>query len=355
MVKDFLWKALKIKKFVTYVFPLVDKELQFWLDRLEKAPCSFLAGQARASIAAKRFHALGGSVFSLYSMVNTEEFIRFVVALQTISDYLDNLCDRSGIKDEKAFRQLHLAMLDALDEAGQDLADYYLYYPYREDGGYLNDLVYTCKYQIQKGMPAYHLVKAHILELASLYNDLQSLKHLSQGIREKRLVEWARPQIADYPGLSCWEFGAATGSTLGIFMLAAAASSPVLTQKKIEAIKKAYFPWIGGFHILLDYFIDQEEDLLNDDLNFVYYYPDTKSCCQRLGWFCRQSKIAIQDLPLARFHLMVIEGLLSMYLSDPKALRGPKTMITRDLQKTGGSTSKLLSAICRLLRKKQVL
>jgi tetraprenyl-beta-curcumene synthase len=46
-----------------------------------------------------------------------------VVALQTISDYLDNLCDRRGSPTGR-FRQLHLAMTDALDPAGET-HDYY--------------------------------------------------------------------------------------------------------------------------------------------------------------------------------------------------------------------------------------
>ena len=42
------------------------------------------------------------------------EAIRFIVAYQTISDYLDNLCDRSTSLDPKDFSALHEAMKDAL-------------------------------------------------------------------------------------------------------------------------------------------------------------------------------------------------------------------------------------------------
>ena len=40
--------------------------------------------------------------------------IKFIVAYQTISDYLDNLCDRSSSLDPQDFAALHESMGDAL-------------------------------------------------------------------------------------------------------------------------------------------------------------------------------------------------------------------------------------------------
>jgi len=48
-----------------------------------------------------------------------KEAIRFIVAYQTISDYLDNLCDRSTSSDPADFRALHESMLHALTPGGQ--------------------------------------------------------------------------------------------------------------------------------------------------------------------------------------------------------------------------------------------
>jgi len=38
---------------------------------------------------------------------------------------------------------------------------------------------------------------------------------------------------------------------------------------ELTQVKNSYFPWVQGLHILLDYLIDQEEDRINGDLNFV--------------------------------------------------------------------------------------
>src|SRR5690625_806169 len=77
------------------IFPAVNHELGFWTKRAKQIPDDELRAQALASIAAKRFHCQGGAVYALLAGERGWETIRFIVAYQTIRDYLDNLCDRS--------------------------------------------------------------------------------------------------------------------------------------------------------------------------------------------------------------------------------------------------------------------
>ena len=77
------------------VFPVVHKELAAWKERAEAIPNRELRTQALSSIEHKTFHCEGGSILSLLALDKKEDAIRFIVAYQTISDYLDNLCDRS--------------------------------------------------------------------------------------------------------------------------------------------------------------------------------------------------------------------------------------------------------------------
>ena len=58
-----------------------------------------LRKQALASIEHKTFHCEGGAIMALMANEHYQEAIRFIVAYQTISDYLDNLCDRSTSQD----------------------------------------------------------------------------------------------------------------------------------------------------------------------------------------------------------------------------------------------------------------
>ncbi|MDF2570569.1 MAG: ytpB [Sporomusa sp.] len=342
-----------LAKFVRDVFPLVDQELSVWQRYATDHGVRELADQALASISAKKFHCQGGSVYSLYKGVPTHEFVKLVVALQTISDYLDNLCDRAGIADEAAFRQLHLAMTDALDP-DQPLNDYYAFYPYQDDGGYLNRLVDTCRQEIAI-LPTYHLVKTEVLRQATLYSELQTYKHLGPSVREEKMLTWINRHLPNYPGLTPWEFAAATGSTLGMFMLCAAAYNPALTPQEAKTIASAYFPWINGLHILLDYFIDETEDHLTGDLNFVSYYPNSEETLTRLTYFVQQARAQADTLPESAFALTVVDGLLAMYLSDPKTDPPSERAIRDSLLRTAGLYPRFMYSLCRLLRKKNIL
>lgn len=351
--KDTIRGAKMIFCFLRSVLPLVNKELNGWqLFAAANIPDKELKRQALASIRAKRFHCQGGSFYSLYPGVDTKEFIAFVVALQTISDYLDNLCDRASVFDEKAFAQLHLAMTDAVDPAAAP-KDYYAYYPFKEDGGYLARLVGVCQ-EILRRLPAYPLVKKAVLQAALLYSRLQTYKHILPAKREKAMLAWLS-QANNFPGLSPWEFAAATGSTLGIFMLAAVAYQPDLTEKKVRDTTEAYFPFICGLHIQLDYFIDQNEDRENGDLNFIFYYRDQEEVKHRLSLFFKESLHQADRLPHAYFTKTIVQGLAALYLSDDKINTPEQKQIRGALLDVSGRFAKLLYLLCCILRKKHVL
>ncbi|MCG6537452.1 MAG: tetraprenyl-beta-curcumene synthase family protein, partial [Syntrophales bacterium LBB04] len=101
-------------KIFLQVRPYVHRYLQDWRERAVRIPDPELRKQALASIDTKTFHCEGGSIYALLAGDNYPEAIRFVVAYQTISDYLDNLCDRSSSSDPEDFRLLHRSMRHAL-------------------------------------------------------------------------------------------------------------------------------------------------------------------------------------------------------------------------------------------------
>jgi tetraprenyl-beta-curcumene synthase len=340
---------LVITSFVDKVFPCVDQELTHWHNYAYHHCCPELKEQALSSIKYKKFHCQGGNIYSLYPGVDTKEFVPLVVALQTISDYLDNLCDRTATIDEKAFRKLHQAMADALDPDSTNLEDYYAFYPLKEDGGYLKELVKTCQQQVKK-LPSYSIVKPELKKLVLLYSDLQTYKHLSPSIREDKMTAWIDEHHKHHPQISQWEFAAATGSTLGMFMLCAAASDKNLTSETAENIATAYFPWISGLHILLDYFIDSSEDQANGDLNFVAYYTNQAQTISRLTLFTTQAFKQASNLPQSTFHRIVIQGLLAMYLSDPKSSGSTEQTTKKSLLKVAGMYTRFIYYLCKLLR-----
>jgi len=347
-------KGIKlVSDFVTRVFPKVSRQLKRYIYISSNAGDDILGLQASSSIKHKKFHAQGGSIYALYPGVNLSDAVRFIVSLQTMSDYLDNLCDRTDVGSESAFRQLHASMLDAVDPVRYP-SDYYLHFPYKDDNNYLRQLVEECRHQVEKP-PSFGLVFETVNKYINMYSSLQSLKHLSHETREQRLVNWSKEYLTKYNELSWWEFAAATGSTLGMFVLYAAAFDPNLTAEDIERIDSAYFPWICGLHILLDYYIDSQEDMSTGDLNFTYYYKNLKNCEERLSFFIDKALDCCTTLRYPEFHITVVKGLLAMYLSDPKASMGLNRLASRNLLKKGKTDTAIYYRLCKLLRFMRVL
>ncbi|AFM40920.1 Protein of unknown function (DUF2600) [Desulfosporosinus acidiphilus SJ4] len=342
-----------IYNFVTKVFPMVKEELMLWRKRAEEIPDSRLSSQALESIRLKAFHCQGGSIYALYPGANQIETVRFIVAYQTMSDYLDNLVDNLEIEDEMAFAQLHLAMEEALVFKA-NLSDYYKYYPYQNDGGYLEQLVKTCQASL-KSLPSFHLVQENALELARLYSHLQTYKHLEAERRESVMLDWIDPYLRKYPSITSWEFAAATGSTLGIFCLYAASFDIDLQASDVDKICQAYFPWICGLHILLDYFIDLREDRETGQLNFVAYYSGSERIADRLKLFIHKSYEAAKTLRYKKFERAVVQGLLAMYLSDEKGQDRDIRFITKQLLTKSGVGVQVLFWMCCWLRKRNLL
>lgn len=341
-----------IYRFLREVLPCVDRELSRWQAYAEQNMRGQLQKQALSSIRAKRFHCQGGGFYALYPEVRPHEFVAFVVALQTISDYLDNLCDRASVTSQAAFERLHLAMTDALDPAAP-MNDYYADYPFKDDGGYLERLVSACR-KILASLPGYPSVKDDLLKLAALYSRLQATKHIEPAEREQAMRAWLAG-ANKIRGLSDWEFAAASGSTLGMFALAAAAYRPNLTRGDAKKIKDAYFPWISCLHIQLDYFVDQEEDRQNGDLNFIFYYDGADETARRLPLIYQNALDAAAATEHPYFARTIARGLPALYLSDPKIQAPPEKEIRSRLLSAAGLYSRALYELCKLLRRRQIL
>lgn len=348
---------------VAWAFPAVEKQLARYL-QLVAGHDSPAARHARISMRTKRFHCQGGAVFACLSP-RRPHLLAAIVALQTICDYLDNLCDREDPPQEARFRRLHRALLAAVQP------DVTLSLPTDvQDGGLLPTLVRDTRAALV-ALPSYPVVEPEVIRLARLYTDLQSYKHLPPGEREEALVAHyqrdyrlapcdgsSRP--ATYGGvtygsaswcLAVHEFAAACGSTLGIFTLLRAAARPGLTRQEVESLREAYFPRVCALHILLDYLIDMEEDRLSGDLNFVAPYGNLQVAAGRLAQLTQMALEAVSRLPEAALHRLVVKGLVAMYLSDPKAEGLAQQGTVEVLLRAAGPPARRLWQLCRLLRR----
>jgi tetraprenyl-beta-curcumene synthase len=150
--------------------------------------------------------------------------------------------------------------------------------------------------------------------------------------------------------LKWWELAAACGSTLGIFALWSTAANEGPLGPTVSGIKESYFPWINGLHILLDYLIDQEEDLETGDMNFVSFYEDKHEQWRALEYFLSESLRRSKDLSFPELHRMVVSGLLAMYLSDPKVKNQGFSKEAARLIGCSGRGNRSLFHVCRIVR-----
>lgn len=318
------------------VFPAVRNYLNHWKIQAQQIPNLELRKQACSSIESKQFHCEGGSIYGLLARRHWQSAIKFIVAYQTISDYLDNLCDRSNSLDAEDFRALHESLVHALTLDSKS-TNYYRVRGDQADGGYLQKLVRTCQSVLRK-VSNYSKIAPALHELASYYCDLQVHKHVLVDERVPRLKTWFSLHQKHLPPLRWYEFSACAGSTLGIFCLVAYAFEQDLSDELTRQVKNSYFPWVQGLHILLDYLIDQEEDRLNGDLNFCFYYKNNDEIIERFQYFFQNATLSVSQLPHTRFHQLINQALLGVYLSNNKVKKQQDVQdIAKQLIHLGGS------------------
>lgn len=308
---------LLMRKIYKDIFPAVKAEWSKWKSLAEKIPDPELRQQAMDVYAKKYFHCEAGGVISMLAGEKSLEAISFIVPYQLICDYLDNLCDQTTSFNAEDFAALHEALRDCFFP-GEPKSDYYRHRETKNDGGYLNSLVEGCRQIIEK-IPSFPAAKPHVLDLSRYYSELQIHKHVREEEREERLIRWFESYKNELPEMTWYEFSACTGSTVGVYCLLSCAMQPAFTPTYAKMVRDCYFPYGQGIHILLDYFIDQEEDLEDGELNFCTYYQNESEMMERFLFFLKKAKESTERLPHARFHAFLIEGIVAMYLSEEKA------------------------------------
>ena len=304
-------------RFLSSVVPRAGRELARIRERAQRIPDPALREQALASIDGKAYHVQGGCILATF-MPNgaARRYVAIVAALETIYDYLDNLCDRLPGVSQQAYATLHASLIDALDDRRVP-ADYYRDGPPGDDGGYLRSLVDAARAGLRE-LPNYHAVRDDLVEIARFYADLQVLKHGPAGVRERACDDWYARNRERFPGLAWWEFAAACGSSLPVFALIALASRERLDPGEIDATVTAYFPGVSALHILLDYFIDQAEDREHGELNFVACYASSAEAVVQLRRLVTATLGRVRNLAGAAHHRFLVEAMCVFYLTHPK-------------------------------------
>lgn len=325
---------LDLCRFLLRVVPVAARTLATVRAQAERIPDAQLRREALASVDNKAFHVAGASILATFLPTHVaRRYVEIVTPLETIYDYLDNLCDRHPGVQPVAYPVLHLAIADALNP-GAPVRDYYANGPAGDDGGYLASLV-TQTQRSLAAIPHLDVLRPCFADAAAFYAELQTFKHLPRGERERTCVAWYERNRERFGTLDWHEFACASGSNMHVF--AALYTACIDRPGAIRETYDAYFPFVSAIHILLDSFIDQDEDEEHDDLNFARVYGNIRSMRERFAFMTSEARAKLAALPNAGRHRFVLDVMTLFYLSHPKVASAGLEREARALLRANGA------------------
>jgi tetraprenyl-beta-curcumene synthase len=331
------------------VFPLVARELRRWHERAHQIPDPALRRLALITQTSERGNLEGAAAFAVLApRRHRARVVRAVVAFQTTYDYIDTLAEQPSSDPVANGRQLHLALLSALDP-GCDHADYYEHNRGNRDNGYMRNLIDTCRSAL-RGLPSYASVAGSALRSARRMVAYQSLNHGAPDDSRLGLARWASELTPSGSGLYWWETAAGAASSLSVFALIAAAAQPTLAPGEAAATDGAYFPWIGALHVLLDSLIDQREDIQTGQHSLIDHYASAEQAATRLGSIAARALQTTETIPNSLQHATILAAMTSFYLSAPATSAPTATLSAQRVLDTMGIVGAPTMAVHRARR-----
>jgi tetraprenyl-beta-curcumene synthase len=311
------------------VFPRVCFHIARWQRAAQHIPDPVLRQLARAALSEKRGNIEGAAAFAAFAPWHKRgAATRAAGAFQAAYNLLDMLGEQPSADPVRDGRRLHNALLFALGwpspapsdhevDPGVQALDWYEHHPQRADGGYLNSLLQECRSAFAS-LPAYTAAAPAARAAAERIVAFQSLNLSEAQGDHAALEQWASAATPPGVGLQWWETAAAAGSSLGVHALIAAAADTRLDADAATELERAYFPWIGGLHSLLDNLIDKREDEAAGHRSLVEYYGPERAA-QRMRWMAEQAAAVARALPHSRRHMVIFAAMIGNYLSTPEA------------------------------------
>lgn len=263
-------------------------------------------------------------------------------------DFLDSASETGAVAGQANGRQLHLALVDAVDRE-RPLSDYYRHHPWSDDAGYLHSLVEACR-ECSARLPSFASVRPLLVREAYRAN-VQAINHdLDPTRRNAALRKWVAHEYPDRHDVNWFELAAAAGAGLSIYALFALAVEQHSSQREIFMVYDAYFPWASALATMLDSYVDQVEDAANGDHVYIEHYQSPASANAGVSRLIRRSVLEARALPNGERHTLLIACMVAMYLSKDSARLLAHRDTTQGLVRAGGSLTGILRPILRLWR-----
>jgi tetraprenyl-beta-curcumene synthase len=326
----------------------VSREIDIWRARALLIPDAPIREDALNSIEHKRGHTDGAALFWILPRRRDLNLLRLLVAYEIIWDFLDSVNEHGACEGPANGRQLHLALVEALDP-GAPISDYYRYHPWCEDGGYLRSLVEACRRGCA-ALPSFASVSALLAREAKRAQVLALNHDTDAADRDAALRAWADSEFCEAQECSWFELSGAASASLTVHAFLALAAETNCTSADIAETGAAYFPWLSATTTMLDSYVDQAEDALNGDHRYIAHYPSRAVAADRVGELVTRSVREARDLRNGHRHAVIASCMVAMYLSKDSARTPGMRAGTASLVRAGGSLTRLLLPILRLWR-----
>ncbi|HEV7529646.1 MAG TPA: DUF2600 family protein, partial [Solirubrobacteraceae bacterium] len=293
-------------------------------------------------------HTDGAALFWILPRQRDPNLLRLLVAYEIIWDFLDCVNERGACEGTDNGRQLHLALIEALDPAAP-MSDYYRYHPWRDDGGYLRSLVETCRHSCA-ALPSYGRVRPLVVREARRAQVL-ALNHSTDPLdRDAALEAWADREFSDEQRMSWFELSGAASASMTVHAFLALAAQPDCTDVDVRRTRAAYFPWLSAATTMLDSYVDQVEDELNGDHRYIAHYSSEALAGERVRELVTRSAREARRLDNGHRHAVIAACMVAMYLSKDSARTPDMRASTASIVEAGGSLTRVLIPILRLWR-----
>ncbi|MHB8242999.1 MAG: DUF2600 family protein [Solirubrobacteraceae bacterium] len=332
---------------LTWGLPRVSRELDRWRRYTRLIPDAELREDATHALVSKRGQATGAALFAVLPRHRHVAFLRFLVAYQTIWDYLDDVHERAPTQQNG--RQLHLALVDALDLTRDASTRYYAYHPWDNDGGYLAALVGTCR-RCCAEIPAYEQVRPLIVEEAVRAQVLAINHERDPNRRDAAMKNWAAFEFPHAHDARWFELTGAASAGLTIFALLALACEPTCSDQQIRETRSVYMPWVSAAACMLDSYADQADDAKSGNHSYVKHYTSADAAVSRIRTITMRCMEGLQTLHNGERHLVIVASMLALYLTKDSARASPLRAQTEQITASGGSLTRTLIPVLRIWR-----
>lgn len=333
---------------LTWGLPAVSREIRHWRNLAAQIPQGPLRQDALDALQRKRGQADGAALFSILPRARNRSYLRLLVAYQIAWDFLDSVSERSASAGIANGRQLHLALVDALDPDGP-IRDYYRYSPWDDDGGYLRALVETCR-ECCARLPSYERIRPLVLRDASRAQVLALNHDLDPARRDASLKTWVEQEFPDGHEANWYELTGAASAGLAAFALLALACEPACSDSEIARTHDAYFPWTSAVACMLDSYADQAEDAANGDHSYIAHYQTPEVAVIRTCRLVRRCLDELHTLRNGELHVLIASSMVALYLSKDSVQAESMCRWSSRIAAAGGSLTRSLLPILRLWR-----